>query len=989
MMKTKHSKLAAFVLAGIALASMRAWGQPAGKTGLSALLANDDRLITELVVRDMETLQQYMFKKNNVPPDQQAAYKAVISVRQLDNPNIKLNARQQQELISNVSRGIDKVLPTLSDAEDLMKLAKVLVEIGEAQAINMLECWGEDPRTQAQLRPIADAVAKVYQKAAVAAEAERAAIEKQITSGNQAQWRPAGKRPTPWRSWRAIAGRATSTRWRFRSITRTSCAEVCEAGIDALKKFDDPDSPMDAWTRFAIRNTIAKLLIAQGTAQSCREAKTRFARTLKDAPDWGQKWDAVFFRAVADLMLKDLPAVRQSAAAVRDWIAKNPPPAENAAQTLKVVDAWLDMLTFRICSVEAEQGDPVKKKQADDAAMAVLQQLLAKCPDLQWAINQQMMLRLPENPNVEVLPALLLKAMQRRGYDEVAQDATAAVNKGHIMQAVAAAREIIRRVDKAPAGKDLTLRDAEDAAILLGFFYARVESHLDAAVAFMDFIDKYRASDQRNTAFENAFGAIVAMRKMAQPPTEFRDVYIRFLQIATSPPFSRKEFSFEYADLLLRRNNGLIETGNYDEKRKAQMIADAQQAAGLLHSAPADRKLQATYLEMVAYDQMVDLTGRNTDLRPQVMKINELADAVNKLIDEQLPKTSDKQVEMQLRTYKALTGKLVAELARHETGPNKKAVMEKALALLDNIRETVKGLPDADAMVADALRARIDLKMGLDRAAEAMSDLEEVLKGLSAEDGVRLTARMVQSLQNEFQQAKQQDDEPRMAELAGCIAKLADYVVQRAEQSSDAQTRKLLPEFKEAKASANLMAASMAKDPAQRRKYNQAALEFYNDLLKRAKESLAKANEEAEKAPNDAAKQAKAKDELAKEKIVELQVARVQYEVGEPETLGEARRTFAEFILRKYLGGPMNAGQYNDPYWEVTYKLLDCNARLLQGADLESTKSKLKELYILWDGQPGGPKWTKEFDKLRNSLLPGWAPPPPGKGPSTRASTQP
>ena len=167
-----------------------------------------------------------------------------------------------------------------------------------------------------------------------------------------------------------------------------------------------------------------------------------------------------------------------------------------------------------------------------------------------------------------------------------------------------------------------------------------------------------------------------------------------------------------------------------------------------------------------------------------------------------------------------------------------------------------------------------------------------------------------------------------------------------------------MPEFRKFQVSSSLKAAKLTNDPARRKAYYSAALEFYGQELKRAQEAT------------------KAGDDPNKEKAIQLQMARVQYDIGDAPNLELARQIFGELIQQKLLGGPINRqdGQYNDVYWEATYKLLDCNARLLKGQELESTRGKLKELYILWDGQPGGPKWTREFDKLRKALVPGWAP---------------
>src|SRR4051812_25671012 len=69
--------------------------RPAEKVGLSAALSDDEKLISELSKRELTTLRDFMFVKNGISKDQQAAYLAVSSVKQLSD--FKLTRKQQQE----------------------------------------------------------------------------------------------------------------------------------------------------------------------------------------------------------------------------------------------------------------------------------------------------------------------------------------------------------------------------------------------------------------------------------------------------------------------------------------------------------------------------------------------------------------------------------------------------------------------------------------------------------------------------------------------------------------------------------------------------------------------------------------------------------------------------------------------------------------------------------------------------------------------------
>src|SRR5688572_7457565 len=113
------------LLASVVFAQQQQAQRPAEKVGLAAALADDEKLISELSKRELSTLRDYMFERNRISKDQQAAYLAVSSVKQLGDS--KLTRKQQQELIRNVALGIDKVLATMNDPSEMMRLNVSLV----------------------------------------------------------------------------------------------------------------------------------------------------------------------------------------------------------------------------------------------------------------------------------------------------------------------------------------------------------------------------------------------------------------------------------------------------------------------------------------------------------------------------------------------------------------------------------------------------------------------------------------------------------------------------------------------------------------------------------------------------------------------------------------------------------------------------------------------------------------------------------------------
>src|SRR3954464_4534403 len=178
-MKSILSLLILSLLCSLAAAQQK----QAGKVGLAGALADDEKLISELSRRELNSLRDYMFTKNGISKEQQSAYLAVTSVKQLGDS--KLTRKQQQDLIHNIALGIDKVLATMNDPSELMRLNASLVVNGTARHVNVLEYFGENPKVQSQLRPIAEAIDRVYDKAIAAAQKKADDIANQMTPQNQ------------------------------------------------------------------------------------------------------------------------------------------------------------------------------------------------------------------------------------------------------------------------------------------------------------------------------------------------------------------------------------------------------------------------------------------------------------------------------------------------------------------------------------------------------------------------------------------------------------------------------------------------------------------------------------------------------------------------------------------------------------------------------------------------------------------------------------
>src|SRR3954468_11036965 len=265
------------------------------RVGLATVLADDEKVIAELSKRELGTLRDYMFVKNGVNKEQQAAYLAVSSVKQLGDS--KLTRKQQQDLIHNIALGIDKVLATMNDPSELMRLNASLVVNGTARHVNVLEYFGENPKVQSELRPIAEAIDRVYDKAIATAQKKADDVANQMTAQNQNRLAP------EWEKAMQMVGLAKFNAANNKHTVAMSIdkadprrAEVAQQGIAALTEYEAPEYEIQAPARLGI----AKLNIDVGSKESIEAAKKKLAEVMAEPKSaWNQKFDAMYFTAVA------------------------------------------------------------------------------------------------------------------------------------------------------------------------------------------------------------------------------------------------------------------------------------------------------------------------------------------------------------------------------------------------------------------------------------------------------------------------------------------------------------------------------------------------------------------------------------------------------------------------------------------------------------------------------------------------------------------
>jgi hypothetical protein len=942
--------------------------QPAQPAGLDAL--PEDRLLTELANRGLDALLERAFVVNKVPKEKQDGIRTISALRELSDPKSKLSTRQRQERIGQIVSGIEQALPGMNDPRVLMQQASVLIKFGVERDVNTLEYWGENPRTQATLRPIAQVVVKLLDKASKSAEKQAETVANSLKSLDDP--RAAQSEELSALATSAAYTRAMSEYYVALSIDRADSKrkEIATAAADFLAEFDNPETEVQP----IVRNRIAKLQMTAGNFDKAREIFRSVAAVtdVKPPPDWYAQYEARYFTAVCEVLARKPGDASKSYEELLTWQKTVAAPDP---KVLPAINAAASMLEYRIRGLEASLApNDAAKKAANDKAIAVLLNLVRERPDLQGIIFEQIAGKLPENPDVKSLDPLLLQAMIRKGEDERLKAAGQPFDKPTVERAIAAAREVVAR-----KGKDgIDPKTAENSTLLIAFFLDKLERPADAAMAFLDYAKQYPTAANAKLALDNAQALVARLRKEAVDDPATIKAYERFLEIAIGPPFSRTEFAFEWA-------------------RRLQLNGRYADAIEFYRKVPDTdkRKVSARFYEMVARQQQFDAPGNAALDRPKaIQEVQQLAAEVRKGAEAQLASAQTDQEKMAARSLLVRTTLLSADIARREQKDPK-----KTLELLADFEKQAEGLPNQTDLLGSVLFARVQSYMALGQNNEATQTLVGLLKTMPGGEGATIVFNLLEKLNADLDKARAAGDVQQMKVLANNRAQLSGFLVDWAKTNSDENIRKFTYRYSVFDAATKHLAADLESDPAERKAGLQKALELYEKL--QSDESVALY--QATLPPT-----ASTADRNSPDPAVSLGIGLIAFDL---ENYAEAQKRLGQLLTDRKLGTPVTEtienGETkvteNDKYWEATLKLLKSNIALAGGSTgspqagasetRTQTENYLKQLYIRWGEAVGGKKWGADFQKLRQQLIPNFDPnadpDAATTGPTTTAAIEP
>lgn len=931
-----------------------------GGGGLNEL--SDEALIAELAARGQESLLDRAFDLNKVPQAQRAGIRAFGALRELTNRQKPVSAARRQALIDQVVAGVKTVLPSLKDPAKLQEYAGLLLTQVEGD-VNVLEFWGENPATQARLRPVMEAVNAMLDKAAAEAEAQRAAVEKRMNNPNDRaladQWTKLEEAATTARFTRHMADYFLALSIHSGTAGGEQRAKVVDGAVQFLKEFDNEDTGVQA----AVRNRIAKLLMTKGDYPGAKEAFKSVVekKGLKPEPDAFQQYEARYFTAVCDLLGGNVDAARKALAELLKWQQANLP---NTPDVRKGISAAAEMMQYRIHMAVAQAakaaGNAADASKAEDAAVEVLMKLNAERPELRPIIYEQLVERLGATRDLKTLDPLMLQALVQKGIAERDKADADKADPQVLNRAIEAAQELTRR----KGAKGVTDQNAETAELLVPTFLEKLGRKVEAARGYLDFIEKHPASAQREAAFNSA-GSLIVTDLRRGPDKGNKDVvevWTRFLPIAINPPFNRLALAFDYAERL-------------------RADKEYRKAADVYARVPADdpRFVAAKYLRMVSlYSLLQQATpGQGGAARYVVQgeqrkqlaaEVLAAADEAKKLATDALAKAKDETDKSRLQLRIAGTTLTTAEVAAGEQNDP-----QRTLSALAQFEQEVKGMPGAQEMLNRALFLRVKSLMGAGRYDDATRTLVALLEKTGGQQGQEIVFDLLSRLNSDFDRAESSGDTKTMQLLAQNRARLSGFLVEWAKNNPNPDIRKRVYSYSVYDAESKLLAGTLSHDE----KTLRDAQESFRKLL--SPEMTAQYRTEVAGV--------RGADPNYPHPNVLMGIGLAAFELGDFKT---AQENLGRLVNDRKLGSPTiektdektQEPYYvdNERYWEAWYKLLKSNVELYKKkkddpeaqAGFEMAKSGLKRLYV--QGQAGGEKWRDEFEELRKEIVPDFDP---------------
>ncbi len=875
---------------------------------------------------NLTTLQKRDFDNFKVPAADQDKFATLPKLHLLENP-VGLNVAKRRQLAVEVAQGFETQLAKANDAATLLDQANQLFTAGVLPDQAELEFFGENPVGQAQLKPVVETTRKMFAKAHDLAATELQTLGNKVKNAQQfAQMRPQFDRL------RAAKAEAEFTGY---MATYPLCLSLprddpqrktlAKEAIDKyLKDLDAPDSGVQP----TVRMQIGKLQLVAGDYDAAKTTLDSLVenpgKAIVPAPTLPDENNARYFSIVAEILSRKLPAAETDIDSLDQWETRAYLPTLSPPEQ-KQVKAALAMIKFRLYSAQSDlAAGEVQQKAANDKAIDVLATLLKDQPGLSDLVFDQLVSRIPENPDLTAMNPLVLKGLKQQGIYEVQKKPDEKVDTKKLQRAIDAARELVSRKGQ-PGVADV---DVEKSAYFIGYGYERLGDNKKAAGAFLDYCQNFNSNkDNADDAMTHAIKWIGVLRKENASDPDTRALYDRFLPLAINAPFNMKTFAFAYARLLK------------DEHKYADAVKYFQMVP------PTDKRYgEAQFLQLVSYALLLGDNTLPPDARKEIA--NNILELTKKVDAMPAAATSPDDVAT-ARGYVKGADEIAADVSR--------SVLKepaKTLEILTGFEDRIAGDKDAAAAHLYALQLRINAQLDLGKVTDATKLLFDLL-AVDEAAGQNLMFAVSKKINDDMQSAKSAGNIAEEKKLSLDQAQLSSVMLDWATKSKDPKVQKDLPSYRRFSADSKRKAAELVDDPDVKHKQLVDALADYQALNKML--------------PDDSG---------AMEGI-----AYCQYDLGNYE---EAIKFLSPLVTGKKVGEPFiteGTGEAaheteNVDFWQANYELINSMVQLSKkdpkdpksAKYLQDAKSYVGVLFITYGQKTGGNAFHKEFEALRPAV---------------------
>lgn len=936
MLRERIMNVSALIISLVATAGV--WAGESAAAAARADLANDEALVQELTRHNLDNLLDRYVQDGGGGVTRPGGVDAMIAARTLVADGATLPQTARADLIRRIVGQPESLLSSIEEPARLIRLAGALITYGLERPANIIEYWGENPRAQAEIRPVGELVSKLLDQAATQARQRADRLAEHFGEAPSAQ---------QLKEYSALDSLSANARYTalmadyYRALAypagHPKRKQIAASAIASLREFDQPDTQVQP----IVRLRIGKLQLAMGDYEAARQtfaSLSRPAESIRPQPDVLQRHEGMYFAVVAELLAGRLDAVAQSQRSLARWQAENLPADKS---TRDAAETALVLVRYRLERARAARiADTAARAEAESRARDILRTLADAHPEQLGAIFEQLAGSVSPGALISDVDTLSLRALVYQGLVQVAE-AESADRKG-LERAREAAIECLARRQRESIAPSIL----DEMAIAVPQIDEKLGSDQRAAGEYLDFVETRAKSEYRQRAMGNALSLIARLQVSDAKSSVAERLLDRALPLAVYQ-LDRRDLAYDLA----RRIEG----------------SRAKEAIDLYARVPKSdgRYVVARYARMQCLRAVAGgAKGSEETAKPSDPSLLDAAIEVEGLAGRASDSATD---AVEIARYAAMSarGRLIhAELLLPEA-PG------EVLSILDKFDQLVQGLSDGMDLQAQALQLRVQALMATGKANEAAQALGKFASGQDVDRGFSLIFVVLNRLDADVATARKAQDSGKVRALLEARVALCPPLIHWAISNASGAMRKSAYSYMLFEAESRYELAITLDESTERQRALRQALECYNRLLDREGIALW-----AQSPAGEAV-------DLAYGDVTALfGKARILYELHED---AEAAQRFARLLEDRKLGPAQVVSsrngqiltQDNPQYWEATYKMYASNLRRAESLApsqrdqlIELTRSGLKRLYIREGKSLGGQAWRAEFRSLMKQLLP-------------------